>query len=325
MPDRFNKAIVAGDACVDIHLKMADLLADLEVTPYRMVLGGTSASCAATLARLGTDTAFLGTVGKDFGGRFIIDELRKLDIDTGMTIIKEELNTISVLAFIDQDGERHLWGFPRVKQAFPDLDIDRIDPDRIRSASWLHSSGMTLLANGSIRRNLPEVYRIAYEAGVPTSLDLNTRVDDLSSLDPSAVDAIRKTLPYVRYLLGSAADEFYSFHPCEDWHDSIRYFADQDRTVIARMGKDGYIVISDGQERYSPSYDVEAINTTGAGDSFDAGFISAVLDGRDVFEAATFANAVSAYKISRESQDEDLSKEMIIDFMKTNRLRKCEE
>ena len=321
MPECFNKAIVIGDACVDIHLKMSDLLADLQVTPYRMVLGGTSASCAGTLARLGTDTAFLGTIGNDFAGRFILSQLEKLGIDTSMTIVKDELNTVNILAFIDESGERHLWGFPRVDQAYPELDLDRVDLNKIKTASWLHSSGMTLLAKGSMQENLVELYKAAYEAGVATSLDLNTRVCDLKELDPKGVKAIYEILPYVRYLLGSAKDEFYSFHPCADWRDSVRYFAGENKTVIARMGKEGFLCIHDGIEKAFPSFKVDAVNTTGAGDSFNAGFITTMLDRKSIFEAAMFANAVSAYKISREMQDEDLKKETIIEFMEKTDLR----
>ena len=325
MPDRYNKAIVIGDACVDVHLKMANLLDDTKAVPYRMVLGGTSASCAGTLARLGIDTSFLGTVGKDFGGRFIINELKTLRIDTEMTIVKEELNTVNVLAFIDDQGERHLWGFPRVEQAYPDLDLKRVDLYKIKTASWLHSSGMTALVKGSMQDNLPELYKIAYEAGVPTSFDLNTRVSDLSLLDPKGVEAIKKILPYVRFLFGSIKDEFYSFRPCEDPMDSARFFTGKDKTVIARMGKDGFVIMKDGEERKYATYEVEAVNTTGAGDSFNAGFIAAMLRGEDVYEAAEFANAVAAYKISREEQDTCISYEMIVDFMKDHHLRNRED
>ena len=319
MPDH-KKAIVAGDACVDVHLRLKDILNDAlgKTVPYHLSLGGTIGGTAAALAKLGVDTAFLGSIGKDYGGRYIKEEMDRLGIDTSLLIVKEELNTINVFAFIDDEGERHLWGFPRTEQAYCDLDPERIDLNRIREASWFHSSGMTLLSKGSIIESLPELYRIAYEAGVETSFDLNTRVSDLSLLDPAVTDAILKILPYVRYLTGSARDEFVSLHPSKDWKDSVRYFADRERTVIARNGKDGYMVIADGIEKEYPSYAVEAIDTTGAGDSFNAGFISARLEGMDVFEACRFASATAAYKISCK---EDFDKEKIIAFMAEASLR----
>ena len=319
MPDRFDKAIVIGDACVDVHLSLSDLIkADPNIPlPYHMNTGGTSAGTAVALRKLGVKTAFLGTVGNDFGGRFIMDELRSIGMNTDMMIVSDDLNTINVFAFINDEGERYLWGFPRVDHAYAQLDIDQIDLDKIRTASWLHSSGMTLLSRGSIRESLPELYKVAYEAGVPTSFDLNTRVNDLKNLDPEAVDAIRKIFPYVTYLTGSAKDEFVSFHPCEDWRDSVRYFADEKRKIIARNGKEGFLVIENGMERSCPSYDVNVVNTTGAGDSFNAGLISGLLSGKDLFDAAKYANAVSGYKIS----GHEIDPEKIDEFMENTAMR----
>ena len=324
MPKRYDKAIVAGDACTDVTLKISDILDNdrqLEM-PYRVSLGGTSANTAVALSCLGVETGFLGTLGNDYSGKYIAKEMNALKIDTDLTIVKDELNTINVYAFIDDTGERHLWGFPRSEQAYADLDLSRVDLDKIRTASWFHSSGMTMLANGSIRETLPELFRIAYEAGVPTSFDFNTRVSSLEHLDPDAAQAILKTLPYVRYLTGSAKDEFVCFHPCEDWKDSVRYFANKDRAVIARMGSEGFMTIVNGEERYCPSYDVKVVNTTGAGDSFNAGFIAGILEGKDVYEAARLANAVSGYKISIGGQ---ISRKAIDDFMTNTAYRSCDK
>ena len=321
MPEKRNKAIVAGDACVDVHIRLQDLLDDAlgKAVPYRLSLGGTIGGTAAALAKLGVDTAFLGSIGRDYGGRYIREEMECLGIDTSLLIVKEELNTINVFAFIDEEGERHLWGFPRTEQAYCDLDPEKIDRNEIRKASWFHSSGMTLLSKGSIIETLPELYRIAYEAGVETSFDLNTRVSDIGLLDPQVTEAIRKILPYVRYLTGSARDEFVSLHPAKEWKDSVRYFANKDRCVIARSGKDGYLVISEGNEEEYSAYDVEAVDTTGAGDSFNAGFIAGRLAGMDVFEACRFASATAAYKISG---NEDFDREKITAFMNKAALRK---
>ena len=323
MPDPFRRAIVIGDACVDIHMRIADIEAEDQNTPipFHMSSGGTIGNTAMVLNDLGVETAFLGTVGKDFGGHFIRSRFSEMGIDTSLMIDSDDLNTINVFAFIDDQGERHLWGYPRTQNAYPELDIDLVDKDKIRTASWLHSSGMTMLKKGSIQKSLPELFRIAFEAGVPTSFDLNTRVSDLSLLEEEAVEAIRKTIPYVRYLTGSGKDEFMSFYPCEDWKESVRHFADGGSTVIARMGKEGFLAIFDGTERSCPSYEVEVVDTTGAGDSFDAGFIAASLEGKGVYEACLYANAVSGYRISRRSDELKIDRENIRAFMEKTALR----
>ena len=311
-----------GDACVDVHIAMADLnRADPNIPlPYHMNTGGTSAGTAVALRKLGVDTAFLGTVGMDFGGRFILDEFRSIGMNTEMVIVSDDLNTVNVFAFINDEGERYLWGFPRIDQAYARLDIGRVDMDKIRSASWLHSSGMTMLTKGDIRDAVPKLFKAAYEAGVPTSFDLNTRVNDLSLLDQDSVEAIRRTLPYVKYLTGSGKDEFVSFYPCNDWKDSARHFADDRHSVIARNGKEGFLVIDRGIEKEYPVYVITVTDTTGAGDSFNAGLICGMLEGKDLFEASEFANAVSACKISGHQTD----RETIRDFMEHTALKSTE-
>ena len=323
MPSGYNKVIVIGDACVDLHIKIDDLInvTKFKEMPYQMCLGGTCGGTSVALSKLGVDTAFLGTVGRDYGGKFILQELENYGIDSSMTIVKDDLNTLEVFCFIDEEGERHLWGFPRVDQAYAYLDRNMIDIDKIKSAKWVHSSGINMLSNGDLKYVLPDLFKIAYEAGVPTSFDLNTRVSDLSLLDKEGVEAIRKTIPYVRYLTGSAKDEFMSFYPCEDYRDTLRYFAKNDTAVIARLGEEGFYVIYDGKEKASPSYNVEVVNTTGAGDNFNAGFIKGILQGEDVYEAAMLANAISGYVISRKDRNYTISDSEIEEFINNTKLR----
>ena len=315
MPENFNKVIIAGDACVDVHIALKDLLSNDEnkVTPYNTSPGGTSAGCAVVLSCLGVDTAYLGTLGSDFGGKYLIKELKRNNIDISLTSINDKTNTMNVFAFIDDEGERHLWGFPRNDVSYGVLNLDESIISKVASARWLHASGMCLLADGNIKQTLPLLFKAAYEAGVDTSFDLNTRVKDISLLDEKAVEAIREIIPYVKYLTGSALDEFVSFYPCDDYLDSLRHFAN-DATVIARLGEKGVYVIDKGKEELVSAYNVEVLDTTGAGDTFDAGFICAMLSGKDVFEAARFANASAAYKISH-SLDSKISVDKVNDII----------
>ena len=79
------------------------------------------------------------------------------------------------------------------------------------------------------------------------------------------------------------------------------------------------LTISRGYEEEYPAYDVEAVDTTGAGDCFNAGFIAGRLAGMDVFEACRFASATAAYKISG---NEDCDMEKILVFMNKTDLRR---
>lgn len=296
-----KKVIVVGDACIDIHIKLSDYLNEdsSKQMPYEACLGGTIANTALSLKRLGIDVSFLGSVGNDYAGKQIINKLKENNIDTSLTIIENDLNTINVFALIDDLGERHLWGYPRENTACSYLNLEHINLESIKDACWVHSSGMTLLNDGSIQDSVVEIFKIAYENNIPTSFDFNTRVNDINNLNPKAVEAINKLLPYVNYLTGSF-EEFKCFYPSEDIVDSVKHFASQGKICIARNGKEGYLCISNDKIINGKAFDIEVIDSTGAGDNFDAGLIAGILEGKSIEDACEYANAVAAYKISHE-------------------------
>lgn len=327
MREHNGPVIVVGDACVDVTVSLASISSSAENNLKSEKLkpslsgGGTSANTAVALSKLGINTAFMGTIGDDYGGRFLLKEFAEQNIDTSFTIV-DKSNTVYVFAFIDSTGERTLWAFPREDCSYANLDINRIDSDSVRNASWLHASGMAYMTEGSTRENLPEIFKAAYEAGVPTSFDLNTRVGTAEELDPEIRDAVEKTLPYVTYLLGSGKDEMYSFRPCEDWHDSVREFAKQNHAVIARMGGEGSFYVCGDEEMLLKPYDVPVKNTTGAGDCFNAGFIAGRMTGHSLKDSIIMGNAVAGYKITGNSARHTPDMQELENFMKNTSIKK---
>lgn len=313
-------AIIAGDACVDVTIHLENLMRESDNFRSEKLLptlsgGGTSANTAIALSKLGVHTAFLGTVGEDYCGRFIRKELMQNNVDTSHTLVSKS-NTVSVFAFIPADGERVLWGFPREDCAYAQLNLDQIDLDWIKQAGWLHASGMAYMMDGSVRETIPKLFQLAWENGIPTSFDLNTRIGRIEDLDPGIRKAVENTLPYVRYLLGSAKDEFYAFWPQEDWKDSVRHFAKDGRVAISRMGSEGCFWVDEQKEGMCSAFDVPALNTTGAGDTFNAGFIAGMLQGCSVEEAVLWGSGAAGYKVARSGAHNTPNLEQLMTFMK---------
>ncbi len=323
-PSKTGPAIVVGDACVDITISLKEFLggSETEMTQRKRPVaagGGTSANSAVALSKLGVPTAFMGTIGRDYGGRFMLRDLESAGVDTRYTIVNPELNTVLVFAFIQESGERVLYGFPKEDVSYAELDLGSVDLDGVRSARWFHSSGMNYINEGSICENLPLLYKAAFEAGVPTSLDLNIRYARPEDVPENVRRAIMATIPYCTFLLGSAKDEFYSLCPREDWRDSARAFVAEGRTVIARVGKDGALAIApDGTEIEEKPFDTPVVNTTGAGDAFNAGFIAGALRGLSLRDCVVWGNAVASYKVggngSRHTPNEQQLREFLLPF-----------
>ena len=92
------------------------------------------------------------------------------------------------------------------------MDLERMGSAWIKDTAWLHSSGMAIVDDTSARSSIIRMFRTAYENGIPTSFDLNLRVDN-GVLDPSYRDAVMEIIQYSNYVLGSGAEEFYYLNP----------------------------------------------------------------------------------------------------------------
>lgn len=297
-----RNVIVVGDANVDIIVPYPKFLNEertlVDYPTPEMQGGGTSANTAVALARLGNHTSFIGSIGDDQYGRYIQKDFQKEGVDISDMIIEPELNTIGVFAFIDENGERYLWGWPREEQAFKVIDRDKIPFDKIRSADWVHSSGMAIVHDTSARSTIIEVFKEAYNAGVPTSFDLNLRVDN-GVLEPEYEKAVREMIKYTTCLLGSGPDEFAYLGDSTDWVKNAKSFVTDKRTVIVRNGSEGSIGYSVNEEKKADAFHVKVEDTVGAGDVYNAGFITASLMGKSLEECLVTGNAVSGYTVER--------------------------
>ena len=195
--------------------------------------------------------------------------------------------------------------------------MQKVDLDEIKNADWIHSSGMVLVAESSAREAVLEIFKLAYEAGVTTSFDLNLRVDN-GRLDKDYKDTVLEIMEYCNYVLGSGEEEFYYLKPEENWLDSAKYFASETRTIIARMGAGGSIAITPDQCIEVPGYKVEVCDTVGAGDVYNGGFIAARLAGCSLLDSVRLGNAVAGYKVSKEGARNSPKIEELEEFLQTH-------
>ncbi len=142
-----SRVIVLGDANVDILIPLSERSPGTpiprESTP-ELHGGGTAANVAVALARLGVKTSFIGTVGDDGYGRWVINDFRNEGVDTGKTYLVQETFTSMVIALIYPDGERGLYVWPDRGGAHTKLQPSSIKPEIFESASWLHTTGLCL-------------------------------------------------------------------------------------------------------------------------------------------------------------------------------------
>jgi sugar/nucleoside kinase (ribokinase family) len=266
----------------------ADLILRGDVTPAfgqvekiideaTLTIGSSSAIFACGAARLGLRVAFIGKAGDDEFGRFMLHELQQRNIDTSGIVVDPTLPTgLSVILSrpFDRAILTHLGSIAALR-------FDEIDLALVSRARHLHLGSYFLL--DALRPDVPRLFDEAKARGLTISLDTN--------YDPTEQwsGSLREALQRVDVFLPNEAELLAITH-----EDSIE--AGLDRlaeipTVVVKLGVRGAAARSGSQIVYADSIPVKVIDTTGAGDSFDAGFVLAYLAGQDLPQALRFACA----------------------------------
>ena len=301
--DSSKKVVVIGDASVDIIVQYPIFLNDKRTnveyrTPY-LIGGGTAANTAVALARLGVDASFVGTVGNDQYGRYIVDDFIKERVRIENLSVDDNVNTVGVFAFVDEHGERYLWGWPRTKQSFKKLDLGKINFGLFEDADWIHSTGMVFVDNTSARSSILSIFKFANENKIKTSFDLNLRVNN-GKIEDEYRDSILSIVELSNVVLGSAEEEIFCLGTHSDWIDTARDLTESNRIVVARLGSNGAMALTSDEEFYSDAFSVDVVDTIGAGDVFNAGFIAAQISGYSLQRSIDWGNAVSGYTVAKE-------------------------
>jgi len=139
---------------------------------------------------------------------------------------------------------------------------------------------------------------MAREAQIKISLDLNLRLE-LWGLDNTTRAVFDQAIELSDVVLGSAKEEFIPYTGRESIENASQIICGGKRIVAARSGKDG-VRITTSEDSFSvPAFDTEVVDTVGAGDAFNSGFIAACLHGLDLLEAARWGNAVASLKVGQ--------------------------
>ncbi len=288
--------VVIGDANVDLEIRLpSDAATHANPDPV-MSGGGSAANTAAGLARLGTGVRFVGTVGDDAAGRFAVGSLAQAGVDvTGIRTVDDD-STVMVIVVVRDDGERLIYVWPPRGGAHAALDASTAT-DAVQGSAWLHVSGICLRVEPARQAMLDAMER-ARGAGIPVSLDLNLRLENWGWEDGFR-QTVSEAIERADVVFGSSRDEICAMAGSDDPIEAAAAIAGGERTVVARLAEHGAIAMHRGVAVSSPGLPAAVVDTVGAGDAFNAGFISARIEGAPLAEALRTGNAVAAFTISR--------------------------
>jgi len=262
-----------------------------EVETIQLNTGGDSFNVAVALSKLDVDVAFNGKIGADIFGELLIGRIKSCGIDSSGLVVAEGDSTSSSVALIRKNGERCFLFYPGANNH---LGIEDIKWDAIDNAKIVHVGGLyTLpLLDGE---NVAKILRYAKEKGKLTTVDV--------SWDRSNrwFSGIRESLPYIDYFLPSYGEAKEIAQ--KDSPEEIARFLQSAgaKHVIIKLGNDGSYVKPADADGYvvAPVDFGEVVDTTGAGDSYVAGFIRGLLNGWDLAACALFATVVAGENIRK--------------------------
>jgi len=252
-------------------------------------LGGNGSNTSYTLGVLGVPVRLLGMVGRDAFGELALSILRSANVDLS-EIGRSQAPTTASICPVNAAGDRlfmHRVGSSA--EVFP--EPIEFTPRLLDGMAHFHLANVFALAQ--LRARAPESLDRARKAGLTTSLDTGWDargrwIEDIEGCLPH-LDLLFMNQDEARMLSGSADPE----------QAARRMQALGASDVVIKLGAEGCAVFTtDGVERF-PAFEVNVVDTTGAGDCFVGGFLAALSRGACYGEAARFANAVGALSVQK--------------------------
>ncbi len=250
--------ILTGD--VNPEFGQVEKLVDSAV----LTIGSSSAIFACGAARLGLKVAFIGICGDDIFGRFMLEEMKKRGVDVSNVMVREDGQTgLSII--LNQGTDRAILTHPGLIAALRASDI----PDALlQNARHLHVASYFLQTN--LQPDLPDLFRRAHASGLTTSLDTNYDPSEAWSGFDELLSLTNVFLPNEREALSLTKET--------DINLAADTLGTRVETIAIKLGAEGALGVCDEEKARVPSIPADVVDTVGAGDSFDAGFLYGYLN-----------------------------------------------
>ncbi len=285
-----KKVMVFGSFVVDLMARAPHLpLAGQTVMGsfFKMGPGGKGSNQAVAAHKAGADLVTVIKIGDDSFGKVILDLAKEIDMNTeGFILTKEEDTGIAIINVDENTSQNQIVIVPGACATIKKEEIDAIETE-LKDCEYI-------LLQLEVNQDMNEyVVELASKHGVKVILNTApyqpVTAEFLSKIDlvtPNEVEAFEMTGVEV--------------HDLESAKKAAKVFYEKGvKEVIITLGEKGVFVSSKGREEIIPSYKVNAVDTTGAGDAFNGGLLTALSEGKDIFEAARFGSALAALSVTK--------------------------
>lgn len=285
-----KKVTVAGSFIVDLMARTPHLPKPGETVKglaFKMGPGGKGSNQAIAAKRANCDVTFISKVGKDEFGEMALNTFKNEGLDTKYIFEDENLQTGTALIIVDDVTSQN-------EIVVTSGACDNITKEDLQTCK-------DAIINCDIFLSQLEINRYAIEANIKLAHENNATiilnpapVQDISEDVLKLVDIITPNEVEASIITG------YEVVTVEDAKVAAKILQEKGiEDVVITLGKQGVYVKSKEEEQFVKAYTVDAVDTTGAGDAFNGGFVTALSEGKDIFEAARFGNALAALSVTK--------------------------
>ena len=275
--------VVVGELNADLILSCDSApqfgQAEKLVDDANIVLGSSSAIFACGAARLGLRVAFIGIVGDDMLGRFVLEQLRARGVNCDGIVVEPAIKTGLSAILLRDSGDRAILTYSGSIGA---LRMDQINPALLARGRHLHLGSYFLL--DALRADVPRLFDRAHALGLSVSIDTN--------FDPAERwnGGLSDSLARADVLLPNATEAM-AISQKDTIDDALDSLGARTPTVAVKLGADGAIARRGGERARAAGFAMQVADTVGAGDSFDSGFVYGMLNGWPLERALRMACA----------------------------------
>ncbi len=255
------------------------------VTEYQESCGGSAANTIVGLARLGLNTGFVGKVADDREGRLLLDDFERENVDTSGAIVTEAGRSGVVMGFVDEKGERALYVAPGINDT---LSLREVGIDYVGKTRLLHLTSFVGEKSFETQKKLvgllPESVKVSFDPGM---LYVKRGLPSLRPIIKRAFIMLPNEIE-LRLLTGKSYRA-----------GAKALIAEGVNIVAVKLGKKGCYITNGEESRTVEPYRVKVVDTTGAGDAWNAGFLYGLLKNKSLEECGRLGNLVASKCITK--------------------------
>ncbi|NJD03251.1 MAG: carbohydrate kinase family protein [Ruminiclostridium sp.] len=253
---------------------------------FNIMLGSSTAICACGMSRLGLKTGFVGKIGGDSFGEVVRKSLDGYGICLDHVIVDEKIKT-GITISLSTEKDRAMVTY---LGSIDSLALEDIDYKLLDQARHIHIGSFFL--QSKLRPGIAKLFSEARKRGVTTSLDAGW--DYTLNWDYGIFEVLGST-----DIFFPNETEALNITKKENTEDALNILSEYCRTVVVKCGPRGALAKGEDLLVRKPAYDLKPIDTTGAGDSFNAGFIYAFINKMSLGECMDYGNACGSISVTR--------------------------